>query len=240
VTPLTDPRWFVLAGVGLVLLALTGSILRRLPVSFAVVYLAAGLAIGPSGLGIVRLDPIADAPVVELVTEVAVIVSLFTAGLKLRAPLTAGRWQLPVRLASLSMVLTIAGIALAGTALLGLPLGAAILLGAILAPTDPVLASDVQLESPADRDRLRFTLTGEAGLNDGTAFPFVVLGLGLLGSEGTDWSVGRWLAIDVVWATGAGLAIGALLGTAVGRLVLYLRRAHREAVGLDESSPSAC
>ena len=116
---------------------------------------------------------------------------------------------------------------------LGLSLGAAILLGGILAPTDPVLASDVQVAEPGDRDRLRFSLTGEAGLNDGTAFPFVLLGLGLLGLHDLGGSLWRWLAVDVLWGVGAGIGIGAALGTLVGRLVLYLRRTHKEAVGLD-------
>jgi NhaP-type Na+/H+ or K+/H+ antiporter len=79
----------------------------------------------------------------------------------------------------------------------GLPLGAAVLLGAILAPTDPVLASDVQVEHAWDRDRVRFGLTGEAGLNDGTAFPFVLLGLGLLGLHDLGTLGGRWLVLDV-------------------------------------------
>jgi NhaP-type Na+/H+ or K+/H+ antiporter len=79
-------------------------------------------------------------------------------------------------------------VALTGVLGLGLSLGAAILLGAVLAPTDPVLASEVQLENPHDRDRLRFSLTGEAGMNDGTAFPFVMLGLGLLGLH----EIGTW------------------------------------------------
>lgn len=78
------------------------------------------------------------------------------------------------------MTLTVALIAAVGVLGLGLPLGASILLGAILAPTDPVLATNVQVESSLDRDRLRFSLTGEGGLNDGTAFPFVMLGLGLM------------------------------------------------------------
>jgi NhaP-type Na+/H+ or K+/H+ antiporter len=85
-----------------------------------------------------------------------------------------------------------------------------------------------------DRDKLRFALTGEAGLNDGTAFPFVMLGLGLLGLHELGAAGWRWLAVDVVWASASGLAIGAALGSAVGRLVVYLRRTHQEAVGLDE------
>jgi NhaP-type Na+/H+ or K+/H+ antiporter len=132
------------------------------------------------------------------------------------------------------MLLTVGLIARVGTLALGLPLGAAVLLGAVLAPTDPVLASDVQVTGPRDRDRLRFTLTAEAGLNDGTAFPFVLLGLGLLGLEDLGPFGWHWLVVDVIWAVSAGLAIGALLGTAAGRLTLYLRRQHREAVGLDD------
>lgn len=132
------------------------------------------------------------------------------------------------------MALTVGLIAVVGVLGLGLPVGAAVLLGAILAPTDPVLASDVQVEHPRDRDRLRFTLTGEAGLNDGTAFPFVMLGLGLLGLHDLGPRGLRWLAVDVGWAVVGGLAIGWLLGTLLGRLVLYLRREHKEAVGLDD------
>ena len=147
--------------------------------------------------------------------------------------LSDGRWLLPLRLAIVSMLVTVALIAGAGVAWLGLPLGAAILLGGILAPTDPVLASDVQVAEPTDRDRLRFALTGEAGLNDGTAFPFVLLGLGLLGLHDLGDSLWRWLAVDVLWGVGIGIGIGAALGTLVGRFVLYLRRTHKEAVGLD-------
>jgi NhaP-type Na+/H+ or K+/H+ antiporter len=92
----------------------------------------------------------------------------------------------------------------------------------------------VQLQEPGDRDKLRFALTGEGGLNDGSAFPFVMLGLGVLGLHDLGEWGWRWFAVDVVWATAAGLAMGWLLGTATGRLVLYLRRQHKEAVGLDD------
>jgi sodium/hydrogen antiporter len=132
------------------------------------------------------------------------------------------------------MALTIGLVSLAGVVGLGLPWGAAILLGAILAPTDAVLASDVQTTDPTDRDRLRFALTGEAGLNDGAAFPFVMLGLGLLGLHEIGAAGWRWVAVDLVWAVVVGLAIGALLGELVARIVLYLRRTHKEAVGLDD------
>ncbi len=226
--------WFLLVGMLFVFMALAGSVLRRLPLTTTMIYLGAGVALGPLGLGIARLDPQEHSAILERVAELAVIVSLFTAGLKLRAPLSDPLWRGPIELALVSMGVTVGLIAVAGVLGLGLPIGAAILLGAILAPTDPVLASDVQVEHPRDRDRLRFTLTGEAGLNDGTAFPFMMLGLGLIGLHDLGDRGLRWLGVDVVWAVLGGLAIGGLLGTAVGRLVLYLRQGHKEAVGLDD------
>jgi sodium/hydrogen antiporter len=225
---------FLIAGGLLIFMALAGSVLKRLPLSTAMVYLAVGLGLSPLGLGLIDLDIVRDAALIERVAEVAVLISLFSAGLKLRVPLLEGRWRLPGRLAFGAMILTVGLIALVGVAGLGLPLGAAILLGGILAPTDPVLAADVQVEHPGDRDRLRFSLTGEAALNDGSAGPFVMLGLGLLGLHELGTYGWRWLAIDVAWAVVGGLAIGWLLGMLVGRLVLYLRRKHKEAVGLDD------
>ena len=226
--------WFLVAGGLLVLMALSGSVLKRLPLSAAVLYLLAGVAVGPSGLGLLRLDPVRDGALLEVLSEVAVTVSLFTTGLKLGPALSDRRWWIPLRLATASMALTVGLIALAGVFLLGLPPGAAVLLGAVLAPTDPVLASDVAVEHYEDRDRLRFGLSGEAGMNDGTAFPFVMLGLGLLGLHGLGEWGWRWLSVDVLWAVAAGLGSGYGLGWLVARLVLYLRQEHREALGLDE------
>lgn len=230
----TATLWFILVGSLFLGVAVVGSYVRRLPLSTALLYLVVGLALGPMGLGVVRIDPLKDAAFLERVCEVALIISLFTAGLKLRIPLSDHRWRPPLRLAFVSMTATVVAIAFAGVYWIGLSWGAAVVLGAVLAPTDPVLASDVQVEHPFDYDPLRFSLTGEAGLNDGTAFPFVMLGLGLLGLYPIgDWGV-RWFLVDVVWAIVGGLLIGTLLGTAVARGVLYLRRVHREAVGLDD------
>jgi len=226
--------WYLIVGGLLILMALASSIVRRLPLTTALLYLGVGAALGPAGGGLIMVDPVRHAAVVERVTEIAVLVSLFTAGLKLRLPLADPLWRLPLRLATTSMVLTVGGLTLVGVLGLGLPLGAAVLLGAILAPTDPVLASDVQVEHAWDRDRVRFGLTGEAGLNDGTAFPFVLLGLGLLGLHNLGAYGWRWLVLDVGWAVLAGLGMGGLCGTAVASLVLYLRREHKEAVGLDD------
>ena len=226
--------WFLIVGALLVVMALGESVLHRLPLSTSMLYLAVGFVLGPGGFAFVYIDPLERAAVLERVTEVAVLVSLFSAGLKLRVPWSDRRWLTPIRLATGSMVITVALVAALGVVGLGLPLGAAIVLGAVLAPTDPVLASDVQVESATDRDRLRFSLTGEAGMNDGTAFPFVMLGLGLLGlHELGEWGW-RWVAVDLVWAVVAGLGVGWGLGTLVGLLVLYLRRVHQEAVGSDD------
>jgi sodium/hydrogen antiporter len=226
--------WSVIVGMLLILMALSGTVLSRLPLSTAMLYLMVGIAVSPWGLHLLSADPRQHTILLEQLTGLVVLVSLFTAGLKLSPGLDDRRWLLPLRLALLSMVITVALIAAAARLLLDWPLGACILLGAILAPTDPVLASDVQVHRPGDRDRLRFALTGEGGLNDGTAYPFVMLGMGLLGLHEIGHFGWRWVAVDTLWTSIGGTAIGAVLGLAVGRLVLYLRREHKEAVGLDD------
>jgi NhaP-type Na+/H+ or K+/H+ antiporter len=223
--------WFIIIGCLLVIMAVGRSLLRPLPISTPLLYLLSGMLFGGAGLGLISLDPFDDAMLLERVTEIAVIVSLFTAGLKLRLPLRDPQWRLPVSLAFLAMSVTVGAIALVGYYGLGLSLGAAVLFGAVLAPTDPVLASDVQVTGPGDRDRLRFSLTAEAGLNDGTAFPFLMLGLGLLGLHDLGSNGARWWMVDVAWAIPGGLGVGFALGTAVGMLVLILRRRYPEAVG---------
>ncbi|MBL8253222.1 MAG: cation:proton antiporter [Candidatus Competibacter sp.] len=226
--------WTLIIGALLISMALSGTLLKRLPLSTAMLYLAAGYGLGPVGVALMAPDPLTCTVLLERMAEVAVLISLFAVGLKLGLPLSNKGWRLPVRLAAVSMMLTVALIAAIGVMGLGLSLGAAILLGAILAPTDPVLASDVQVEEANDRDRLRFSLTGEGALNDGAAFPFVMLGLGLLGLHDLGAEGWRWLAIDVLWAIAGGLGIGGALGALIGRLVVYLRSRHQESVGLDE------
>lgn len=215
-------------------MALARSILTRLPVSTAMIYLGIGIAAGPFAFDLVDIDPIRESLLLERISELAVLISLFASGLKLSPSWSDGHWQIPARLAFVSMAVTVGLIALFGVWVVGLPLGAAVLLGAVLAPTDPVLASDVQVEHPGDKEPFRFGITGEAGLNDGTAFPFVMLGLGLLGTHELGAFGWRWFAVDLIWATTAGLGVGALCGYLVGRLVLYLRSRHKEALGLDE------
>ena len=231
---MTFAIWALIIGALLITMALSGTLLARLPLSTALLYLAAGYGLGPAGLDLMAPNPLKYAPVLEIMAEIAVLISLFTVGLKLGLPLSDKGWRLPLRLAFSSMAITvalIAGIAIVG---LGLSPGAAILLGAILAPTDPVLASDIQVVEAGDRDRVRFSLTGEGALNDGAAFPFVMLGLGLLGLHDLGSGGWRWLLVDVLWAVAGGLTIGGSLGMLIGRLVVYLRSRHKESVGLNE------
>lgn len=225
--------WSSLIGVLLLLMALGGSMLSRLPISTSMLYLAVGIALSPWWLNVLVIAVPTSTLALELMAEIVVLISLFSSGLKLSVGLSDRRWLPPLRLAVISMLLTVAAVTAIGVGLLNLPLGAAILLGGILAPTDPVLASDVQVASPTDRDQLRFALTGEGGLNDGAAFPVVMLGLGLLGLHDIGPWASHWIVMDVIWATAVGLSVGALLGAATASLVIYLRRTYQEAVGLD-------
>lgn len=226
--------WSLFVGVLLVTMVLAGTVIGRLPLSSAMVYLLLGWMLGPDVTNVLRADPLRHAALLEHLAEVALLISLFAVGLRLGVPLRDGRWRLPTRLAFASMAVTVGLVGGVGVWLLDMPLGGAILLGAILAPTDPVLASGLREEASPGPDRVGFSLAGEGGLNDGAAFPFVMLGLGLLGIADLGTGLARWWLLDVLWSTLGGMAIGALFGAATGRLVVYLRSHHGEAVGLDE------
>ncbi|MYN09285.1 cation:proton antiporter [Pseudoduganella aquatica] len=215
--------WFILIGCLMLARGLAATTLSRLPVTSAIVYLGVGLALGPAFLGVFAVDPYAQAGMLEVLTELAVLVSLFSAGVKMPVPFSLARWAPSLRLAWLSMSISVGLMAAFGTLVLGLPLGAAVLLGAILAPTDPVLATDVQVRHAGDKDQLRFALTCEAGMNDGSAFPFVMLGLGLLGLHDLGDSGWRWALLDVLWGTAGAVLIGIAGGAALARLGWALR-----------------
>ena len=204
-------------------MGLTASILKRSMVTSAIIYLAVGVLVGPTALDLFHFNPLKESALLEVLTEVAVLISLFSAGVKMPVPFTVARWRAPILLATVSMTITVAAVAAFAYYALGLPLGAGVLLGAILAPTDPVLATDVQIRHPGDHDQLRFTLTCEAGMNDGSAFPFVMLGMGMLGLHEIGEYGLNWLLVDVLWATLAGIVIGVLAGVALARLGWKLR-----------------
>jgi NhaP-type Na+/H+ or K+/H+ antiporter len=220
---MTNAQWFLLVGGLLLTRSLAASLLKHLPVTPAIVYLLVGLLVGPTVLNVFHFNPLKESALLEVLTEVVVLISLFSAGVKMPAPVSFARWRAPVLLASVSMVASVGLIAAFAYYLLDLPLGAGILLGAILSPTDPVLATDVQTRHPDDRDQLRFTLTCEAGMNDGSAFPFVMLGLGMLGLHDLGEFGQRWVLVEVLWATLAGIAIGVAAGMALAHAGHILR-----------------
>lgn len=221
-------HWIALCGGLLLLLALSSAWIRRLPVSAALLYLGLGLAVGPLGAGWLRIDAVEDAPWLERLTEIAVIVSLFVGGLKLRLPLRDPAWRAAWRLAGPVMVACIAGVAAFAHLMLDLDLALSLLLGAVLAPTDPVLASSVTVADARDRDRLHFGLSGEAGLNDGLAFPFVVFALAWGAHDGGGHWIAGWALHRLVWAVPAALCLGFVLGHGVGRLAVWLRSVQRD------------
>lgn len=199
---------------------------RERAFSASLVYIALGFAaaLAIEVLDLSWIDPLDDPEVIERVTELALIIALFATGLKLDRPFQWRAWSSVTRLLALAMPLTILGVVAFGTQVAGLSLGAAIVLGAILAPTDPVLAGDVGVGPPGDEDEHEpnFSITGEAGLNDGLAFPFLFLGLFVLDPGGTGW-LGEWILADVVYAILAGAAIGGGLGYCLAAAAVRLR-----------------
>jgi NhaP-type Na+/H+ or K+/H+ antiporter len=173
------------------------------------------------------LDPRTSPWIWERLSELAVTVALFGTGLRIDNLTNYGRWQPTVRMLLIAMPLTIFAVACLGYWLAGMTLAGAILLGAVLAPTDPVLAGDVQVGPPTEGGEhpVRFTLTTEAGLNDGLAFPFVYLGL-IVGAEGflVGDLVTEWFAKDVLYRIAVGIAAGAAIGTVFGKIIFQLPR----------------
>src|SRR5262245_55009692 len=134
--------WFIVAGAVALLMAYASGRVRRMPLRAAVVYLGIGYLLGPNVCGLLAIDPRTHAHMIEAITEIVIVISIFSSALKLRVPAFDRRWIDPLRLAFVSMVIGVSGVMAVGHIALGLPIGAALLLGAILAPTDPVLASD--------------------------------------------------------------------------------------------------
>ena len=198
---MTNAQWFMLVGGLLLVMGLSSTVLKRLPITTAIMYLAVGVVVGPSVLNAVSLQP---------AQGVGAAGGADRGGGADLAVLGRGQDARALQPAALARAHSAGhgvdgadrgpgGGVRGGSA--GPALGAGVLLGAIVAPTDPVLATDVQIRHPGDRDQLRFTLTCEAGMNDGSAFPFVMLGLGLLGLHDLGELGLRWVLVDVLWAS---------------------------------------
>jgi NhaP-type Na+/H+ or K+/H+ antiporter len=222
---------YAIAGGAALLAALLPRLLRRAPVSEPMIVVAIGIVVFALAEGLPTPDPMEHELVALHLTEVCVIVSLLGAGLALDRPVGRRRWASTWRLLAVTMPLTIAVTALLGGWLLGLGAATAVLLAAALAPTDPVLASEVQVGEPTDdtesEDEARFSLTSEAGLNDGLAFPFTyaAIAMATLGAAPSNW-LGRWLAVDVLWKIAAGVAIGIAVGWVL-RLLFFSDRSRK-------------
>ncbi|TXR57566.1 cation:proton antiporter [Quadrisphaera setariae] len=225
---------FLLAGASALLAAVLPRVLQGRAFSLPMAFLGLGVLIGFLP-GLPRVDPVEHEAVTEHLTEVVVIISLMGAGLAIDRPVGWRRWRTTWRLLAVAMPLTIVLVAVTGSALGGLPLAAAVLLGSALAPTDPVLAGDVQVAEPSedsDEDEVRFALTSEAGLNDGAAFPGVYLAVALAAHGGAlgSWLWG-WALGDLLLRLAVGVAVGIATGWVLGRVFF---RSRVEALRLSE------
>ena len=226
----------LLLGAVLLAMCLLELHVTRLPMSPATVYLAVGWIAGWMVQDRIATPPTAPAraDMLVIITEIAVLISLFAVGLQLRLPWTIKGWRVAAILAGPTMLATIALATLAGFWLMpGLGWAGALLLAGILAPTDPVLASEVQIRSQDDRDAVRIALTAEGGLNDGTALPVVMLALGLLGIGELGAHGVHWLWHDLAWPIAGGALLGWAFGRGLGEVIHKLLR-NGHGLGWDE------
>ena len=221
---------FAALGLAALAAALLPRLLGRAPVSMPMVFLGSGAALFALVPKLPDPDPVQNGVVATHLTEVCVIVSLMGAGLAINRPFSRTGWASTWRLLGVTMILCIVVMVAAGITLLGLGVAAAVLVAAALAPTDPVLASEVQVAEPEEdpeqpgEDEARFALTSEAGLNDGLAFPFTYLALGLAAAGTVSWAViGQWVAVDLGWRLLAGVVVGLGVGWLLRRLFFNAR-----------------
>ncbi|WP_296405862.1 cation:proton antiporter, partial [Psychrobacter sp.] len=219
-------NFLLLCGIAFLLGGFSPYFLKRIPISLPMLQVTFGLAMGYFWTSFPFLNPIENGTSVEKLTELVVLISLVGAGIKLDSPFKYHIWRPTFRLLLVTMPLCIAVMAFLGYYVFSLSLGASILLGAVLAPTDPVLASSVQVGPPntGKEDVTRFALTSEAGLNDGLAFPFVYLAIKVAEHFGTANTFTAsllfdWLTIDVAWRIVSGILVGVIVGKLIGRIV---------------------
>ncbi|MEM4780803.1 MAG: cation:proton antiporter [Halalkalicoccus sp.] len=215
----------VVIGLALLGVAVLPLLVSGRPISLPIFFVAFGACVFWLP-GIPAPDPLEQGALTEHFAELVVIVSLMGVGLKIDRPPSLRGWAATWRLLAITMPLSIAGAALLGWWLVGLLVPTALLLGAVIAPTDPVLASEVQVEEPGEDEtgegdfETRFALTSEAGLNDGLAFPFtnLAIALALVGLAPGNW-VGEWLLVDIGYRIGVGTIAGVALGAVLARVI---------------------
>ena len=225
--PQIEQHYFeILFGLGAMILvvAWVPIVLKKLPLSLPIVCVGIGfLLFSMAPFSSWAPHPDKTPTLVERAAELIVIVSLMGGGLKIERAVAWRSWNVTWRLLGIAMPLTILMVMLLGQHLLGLGLATALLLAGSLAPTDPVLAGDVQIEHDENEEEAeaKFALTSEAGLNDALAFPFIHLAIAIAAAGSlTTQVLGNWVLVDVLWKLAAGLVMGAALGWLVG-LTIY-------------------
>lgn len=219
--------WTAATGCLLLLMSLAAGWIHRGPVTSFGLFLVAGVLCGPWFFNVLQIDIIRHSELVAHITEITMAASLFITGLKLRLPLKARSWRTGVRLAFPAMLLTVAAMAALVHWIIGFEWPLSLAFGAIVAPTDPVLASLISVNDARDDDSLRVAISSEAGMNDGSALPLLVLALALFNGKSLNGALlTHWGATEVLWAIGGGLLIGFVLGRLIGSLATSLRSAH--------------
>ena len=201
-------------------------IINRLTgISYSIFYVFFGMVIFAIFKSLPIPNPIIYPTETLHLTELVVITSIMGTGLKIDQPFSLRKWRVPFRLVLITMLLCIGIVFFAGQWAFEFDIASALLLGAVLAPTDPVLASDVQVGPPHEKDKenIRFSLTAEAGMNDGTAFPFVWLAISLAfyGATGHG-NFTQWVWFDLVYRLIIGFAFGYIIGRALAYLIFYI------------------
>jgi NhaP-type Na+/H+ or K+/H+ antiporter len=227
----------LIIGIAILGAAILPRLLEHRPLSFPIIYVTFGVLLFTVIPGTPSLNPIESSYLTERLTELVVIISLMGAGLKIDRPFSLKTWSAAWRLILIALPITAGVMAVLAWGVLGLLPATAILLGAVVAPTDPVLASDVgsdapltELEEEQDpRQRwgtVRFSLTAEAGFNDGLAFPLTNLAIAAAGAalvEGASWSwLVDWVLVDVLYKIAAGVVLGYVIGNLMGRFLFRL------------------
>jgi NhaP-type Na+/H+ or K+/H+ antiporter len=213
-------------GIAALGMAWMPSISQKTQISYSVIYVAFGALVYLALKNVLPLpDPISENETTLHLTEMVVIVSIMGTGLKIDQPFSFKNWKIPFRLVIITMLLSILIVALLGWSMLGYDIATALLLGSVLAPTDPVLASDVQVGPPQEKEQhtVKFALTAEAGMNDGTAFPFTLLAI-TIALMGTPDQAGitTWFLTDFLYRILAGVLAGYLIGRVLAYLIFNL------------------